>query len=90
MRLVGASNWVIQLPFMLEGTIAAALGALLAIGGLLVLTRVLITDWLQQSVDWIAYVGTSDVMVIAPLLTAVAVLIAFVSALATVRRHAQV
>ena len=32
MRLVGASNFYIQLPFLLEAALAAALGALLAIG----------------------------------------------------------
>ena len=34
MRLVGASTFFIQLPFMLEGAIAATVGALLAVGGL--------------------------------------------------------
>src|SRR5690606_24527280 len=34
MRMVGSSKTLIQLPFMLEGAIAALLGAVLAIGGL--------------------------------------------------------
>lgn len=32
MKLVGATNWFIQIPFMLEGMIQGMLGALLAIG----------------------------------------------------------
>lgn len=33
MKLVGASNWFIQLPFVLEAVFAGLLGALLAFGG---------------------------------------------------------
>jgi cell division transport system permease protein len=32
MRLVGASRWMTELPFMLEAVIAAAIGGLIAIG----------------------------------------------------------
>jgi cell division transport system permease protein len=43
MRLVGASRWYTQLPFILEAALAGFLGALLAVGGL-VLTKVLFVD----------------------------------------------
>ena len=43
MRLVGASRWYTQLPFILEAALAGLIGALLAIGGL-VLTKVLFVD----------------------------------------------
>jgi cell division transport system permease protein len=36
MKLVGATNWFIRVPFMLEGLIQGVAGALLAIGGLAV------------------------------------------------------
>lgn len=90
MRLVGASTLFIQLPFMLEGAIAATLGAALAIGGLWLGVEYLVTDWLGQSVTWIPYVGTSDVLTIAPLLVAVAFVLAAISSLVTLSRYTKV
>jgi cell division transport system permease protein len=49
MRLVGASTLFIQLPFMLEGAIAATLGAALAVGGLWVGVEYVIGEWLGSS-----------------------------------------
>ena len=43
MRLVGASRWYTQLPFILEAALAGLVGGLLAVGGL-VLTKVLFVD----------------------------------------------
>jgi cell division transport system permease protein len=43
MRLVGASRWYTQLPFILEAALAGLIGALLAVGGL-VLTKILFVD----------------------------------------------
>jgi len=90
MRLVGASTLFIQLPFMLEGAIAATLGAALAIGGLWLGVEYLVTDWLGQSVPWIPYVGTSDVLAIAPLLVVVAFVLAAISSLVTLSRYTKV
>ena len=47
MRLVGASNWTIRLPFILEGVIASMVGSLLSCVTLSALVKVFITDWLQ-------------------------------------------
>ncbi|MBO9570030.1 MULTISPECIES: permease-like cell division protein FtsX [Cellulomonas] len=90
MRLVGASTLFIQLPFMLEGAIAATLGAGLAIGGLWLGVEYLVTDWLGKSVTWIPYVGTSDVLTIAPLLVLVAFVLAAISSLVTLSRYTKV
>jgi cell division transport system permease protein len=43
MRLVGASRWYTQLPFILEASLAGLVGGLLAVGGL-VLTKLLFVD----------------------------------------------
>src|SRR5919112_3124965 len=43
MRLVGASRWYTQLPFILEAGLAGLVGGLLAVGGLVV-TKVLFVD----------------------------------------------
>jgi len=90
MRLVGASTLFIQLPFMLEGAIAATLGAAMAIGGLWLGVEYLVTDWLGQSVTWIPYVSTSDVLAIAPLLVIVAFVLAAISSLVTLSRYTKV
>lgn len=90
MRLVGASNLFVQLPFMLEGAIAALVGALLAVGGLWLAVQYLVTDWLQDSVDWVAYVDVGDVLLIAPLLIGIAVLLAVVSSVVTLNRYTRV
>lgn len=90
MRLVGASNLFVQLPFMLEGAIAALVGALLAVGGLWLAVQYLVTDWLQDAVDWVAYVDVGDVLTVAPLLIGIAVLLAVVSSVVTLNRYTRV
>src|SRR5699024_10407727 len=47
MRLVGASNTFIQLPFLLEGVIAAVVGATLSAGALGLLVHFGVSGWLQ-------------------------------------------
>jgi len=90
MRLVGASTMFIQLPFMLEGAIAATIGALLAVGGLGLGVGYLVDDWLGESVTWIPYVSTADVLAIAPILIVVAIALAAISSLVTLSRYTKV
>ncbi len=44
MKVVGATNWFIRVPFMLEGLVQAAVGALLAWGGLYGVDRYVIDE----------------------------------------------
>jgi cell division transport system permease protein len=90
MRLVGASNWFVHLPFMLEGAISALVGAGLAIGGLWFAVKYLVDDWLAKSVTWAPYVTEQDVLKIAPALIAIAVVLAAVASLFTLRRYTRV
>lgn len=90
MRMVGASNLFIQLPFMLEGAIAATIGAALSVGGLWLGVKYLITDWLGSQLSWIPYVTTADVWHIAPVLVAAAIVLAAISSLVTLRRYTKV
>ncbi len=90
MRLVGASNLFIQLPFMLEGAIAATIGAVMSVAGLWFGVRYLVEDWLAQSIQFIPYVGTDAVWMIAPLLVAVAILLAAISSVVTLSRYTKV
>jgi cell division transport system permease protein len=90
MRLVGASNLFIQLPFMLEGALAATLGAVLAVGSLWLGVQYLVTDWLGASVSWIPYVTTADVLTVAPFLIIAAIGLAAISSLVTLGRYTKV
>ncbi|ASR54067.1 permease-like cell division protein FtsX [Cellulomonas sp. CW35] len=90
MRLVGASTWFIQLPFMLEGALAATVGSLLAVGGLWLGVEYLVTDWLGGTVSWIPYVTTADVLTVAPLLVVAGILLAAISSLVTLSRYTKV
>lgn len=90
MRMVGASNLFIQLPFMLEGAIAATVGAVLSVAGLWAGVKYLVTDWLGGQIVWIPYVTTGEVWTIAPLLVAAAILLAAVSSLVTLSRYTKV
>ncbi|HWS57100.1 MAG TPA: permease-like cell division protein FtsX [Actinotalea sp.] len=90
MRFVGASNLFIQLPFMLEGAIAATIGAALAIAGLWFGVTYLVEDWLAQSVRFIPYIDTDAVWTIAPVLLALAIALAAVSSVVTLSRYTKV
>jgi cell division transport system permease protein len=48
MRLVGAPEWFVRLPFLLEGMLQGALGGLLAAGGLYVLGQALVARALAE------------------------------------------
>jgi cell division transport system permease protein len=89
MRLVGASRWYTQLPFILEAAVAGLIGALLAIGGL-VLTKVLFVDrtlagpikaGIIPAVDW------GDVVAITPWIAGAGVGLAGVAAYVTLRLY---
>jgi cell division transport system permease protein len=89
MRLVGASRWYTQLPFILEAAVAGLIGALLAIGGL-VLTKVLFVDrtlagpikaGIIPAVDW------ADVVLITPWIAGAGVGLAAVAAYVTLRLY---
>ena len=90
MRLVGASNFFIQLPFILESMIAAAVGASLASLALVSLTRFEIQGRLSQSLRFVNYVDTGDALVIVPWLFVIGLAIAGVSAFVALLKYLKV
>nr|WP_300339880.1 permease-like cell division protein FtsX [Actinomyces sp.] len=91
MRLVGASNLFIQLPFMLEGALAALVGALLAVGGLWAGVRYIVEQWLAQSISFTtAFISTSDVLRLAPLLLVAAIVLAAASSAFSLSKYTKV
>ena len=90
MRLVGASNLYIQLPFLLEGVLAGLVGAALASGALVALKKFLIDDQLRPAFQFTAFVGWDDVLAILPWLFLTGALLAGLSSFVTLRRHLRV
>ena len=87
MRFVGASNWTIRLPFILEGAVAALLGSVLSCLALSALVKVFITDWLAKSVTWIPYVTQGTVLLISPILIVGAVLLSVIASSVALNRY---
>ncbi len=90
MRLVGASNFYIQLPFLLEAAFSAGVGAVLAIFGLIVTKAVVIDQILAPSFQFTSFVGWDAVFAIAPLMFVVGILLAGLSAFFTLRKYLRV
>jgi cell division transport system permease protein len=90
MRLVGASKAFIQLPFMLEGIIAATLGALLSSGLLVAFARFFVEGYVGERIQLGGLVGTSDAILIVPWLLLTGIVFAGVSSLVTLERYLRV
>lgn len=89
MRLVGASNWTIRMPFILEGAFASLIGSLLSGCALSVVVKVFITDWLAQNVRWMPFVNQATVWMTVPALVLGAVLLSIVASAFALRRYLQ-
>ena len=87
MRYVGASNWTIRLPFILEGTIASLIGSVLSCLMLSAIVNVFVTGWLAKSVTWIPYVNQLTVLVISPFLVVGAILLSIIASTISLRRY---
>lgn len=87
MRLVGASNPFIQTPFILEGVLAALLGAILASGAVLAGVRFGVEGYLRHRVDFVTtWVGMGDAWIVVPILIGIGVVLAAFSAGFAIRR----
>ncbi len=89
MRLVGASRWYTQLPFLLEATLAALIGVVIAIIGLIIVRALFLENALNQfyEANLIARVDYADILYIAPILVFVGVAMAGVTSYATLRLY---
>ncbi|ABM09914.1 permease-like cell division protein FtsX [Paenarthrobacter aurescens] len=90
MRLVGASKTVIQLPFILEGVIAAVVGALLASVTLWLMAHFWLNGDLSRQFLNTPFISSTQVLVIAPVLIALGAGLAGISSLLTLRRYLKV
>lgn len=89
MRLVGASRWYTQLPFLVEAMAAAFLGVLIAIGGLIAVRALFLENALDQfyRANLIARIDYADILYIAPILLFLGVAMAGVTSYVTLRLY---
>lgn len=80
MKLVGASNWYIRLPFVLEGILAGLAGAAVS-WGLLLASVPRLMDSLRADIEFVPFIGVTEVLSVWPWLFVPAVIIAATSSL---------
>ncbi len=90
MRLVGASNIYIMLPFLLESLFAAVLGAALASGTLAAGLYFVIVQNAQVSLKGLRWIGWSDAGLAMAGVTGVAIVLSIVPTLIATRRYLRV
>jgi cell division transport system permease protein len=90
MRLVGASNATIQLPFMLETLVSSLVGATLAMGLLWATVRYGVGGYLSKALVDTAFIGMTDVIAVAPWVVGGVAFVAVLTSWATLRRYLRV
>lgn len=90
MRLVGASNLFVQMPFMIEGAIAATIGALISVAGLAAVVRFVVGDWLSGLSGVVRLISLSDVFFLAPFLVLAAIILALAASATSLNRYTKV
>ena len=90
MKLVGASNWFIQAPFVLEAVVAGLIGAILGFVFLFIAKVVLLDNKLQALTTILTPMPDSNVVLMLPLLAGVGALVSAVTAWITLRFYLKV
>jgi len=90
MKLVGASNWFIQAPFVLEAVVAGLLGAILGFAAL-VLGKVFLLDRsLRDLTDLLTPIEWSNILLMFPFMAGVGALFSAITAWITLRFYLRV
>ncbi len=89
MKLVGASSWSIQLPFLLEGIISAIVGWGLATG-LLAALKSVIDSKVAPLLSFTNFFGWGEVWVASAYLLATGLVVSTVASVVTLRRYLKV
>lgn len=89
MRMVGATRWYTQLPFLTEAVIAATIGVVLAILGLIGVRALFLERALDQfyQANLIARIDYADVLYVSPIMFGVGVAMAAITAYVTLRLY---
>src|ERR1022692_515516 len=89
MRLVGASNFYVQLPFLVEGMIAGLFGWLISTG-LLIAVKSLWLDGLQQYFSFIVPLSTPDLVEVIVVAMLIGLALCGATSFLTLRRYLRV
>ena len=90
MKLVGASNWFIQAPFVLEAVVAGLVGAILGFGFIFVGKIVLLDGRLQALTNVLTPIPNGNVWLMLPLLAGVGAGVSAITAWITLRFYLKV
>ena len=90
MKLVGASSFSIQLPFLLEGAIAGFLGAALATGSFILIKSVLVDQILEPNFPITRFITWSDVWLASALVFVIGVALAAIASFLTLMKYLRV
>jgi len=89
MRLVGATRWYTQLPFLLEAVVSGLIGAVLAVGGLLI-SKVAFIDRVMAPVfgtGVVPEIGYGDIALVSPIMLLVAAAVSAITGYVTLRLY---
>ena len=89
MRLVGATNWRIRIPFLIEGLVESLLGAGVAILALYI-GKVVFIDRLRYEIGFVPLIRNSDVLATVPWLIGAGAVVALVASTIGMRRFLDV
>lgn len=90
MRLVGASNFSIQLPFVLEGVVAALIGSLLASGAVVAIVEFFVQGYLAKTMTYTSFIDLSDALIVVPALIGAAALLSSIASGLAIRRYLKI
>ncbi|MEV0939678.1 MULTISPECIES: permease-like cell division protein FtsX [Micromonospora] len=90
MKLVGASNWFIQAPFVLEAVVAGLIGSVLGLIALIGAKQLLFSGSLKALEGLLSPVQWSDIFLMFPLMAGVGGLISAATAWVTLRFYLRV
>ena len=91
MKLVGATNWFIRVPFLIEGTVQGLIGGVTAVLAIFAM-KFLFIDPIRGEIPWIpSFIDTPEILMpTAPILIVAGVLIAAIASLLAMRRFLEV
>ena len=90
MKLVGATNWFIRVPFLIEGVIEGLIGSVAAVFALFAM-KFLFIDQLRNQINFVrTWIDTPEILVVVPILLLAGVLSAAVASLLAMRRFLEV
>jgi cell division transport system permease protein len=90
MKLVGATNWFIRVPFLIEGVVEGLIGGVAAVLAIFAM-KFLFIDPLRGEVQFVpTWIDTPEILFTVPILLGAGIIIAAVASLLAMRRFLEV